>query len=261
VTTTENTTELAAVHRTARERLAPWEALARAEVDLATAEARARAAGQTEDEIARAKELFAPVDLADTIALLEREAAADGGTPRVAGADDAEAIVLPIRKPWFLPSVAAAAVVLVSAGLWWTSRQSPDGTVLRGREAPTMVDHELAIIGVAEVRGDATPVATVPMGGKVRFVLRPVTRHEVAPVVWACAVRDGEAHRIDIDLSHGEVGGAMQATATLPTTIAAGQWELVAFVASDSTSTEGDAACDVAPSPSIKIAKAPMLVR
>lgn len=260
VPATEDTTELAAAHRAARRRLAVWEAVTRGEIDLATAEARAREAGQTDDEIARARELFDPIDLASMVAADDRETPRDMPAAVVSG-EPREATVLAIRKPWFLPSVAAAAVVLVSAGLWWNARQSPGGGTPPGSAAAAMVDHELAIIGVAEVRGDAAPVASVPMGGTVRFVLRPVTRHEIAPVVWTCAVRDGDSHRLDIDLSHGEIGRAMQATVKLPMTITAGAWDLVAFVASEPTSAEGDAACAVAPSASVKIAKSPLLVR
>lgn len=265
MTTNDDTSELAAAHRDARDRLAPWQALAAGELDAAAAERAARAAGHSDEEIARAKELFAPIDLEATIARLERSASVvdDDGVPSIAAhrrPSEEVADVLPIRKPWFLPSVAAAAVVLVTTGLWWNARQTPAGQAA-SRGAATMVDHELAIVGVAEVRGDAAAVASVPAGGNVRFVLRPMTRHEIATVVWACAVRDSEHLRLEIDLVNGEAGGALQASVAIPATMAKGEWDLVAFVASEPTSENDDAACEVEPSPSVKLAKAPLLVR
>lgn len=262
MTTTDDTSELAAAHRNARERLAPWQAYAAGELDAAAAERAARAAGQSDEEIARAKELFAPMDFAATIAKVER-AAADVVPPvanRRPAAEEEDAQVLAIRKPWFLPSVAAAAVVLVTSGLWWNARQNPTGPMGAADAAP-MVDHELAIVGVAEVRGDAAPVASVPAGGNIRFVLRPMTRHEMAPVVWACAVRDGESMRLELDLTNGEAGGAMQASVAIPATMTKGQWDLVAFVASEPTSAVDDEACMVAASASVKLATAPLMVR
>jgi hypothetical protein len=92
-------------------------------------------------------------------------------------------------------------------------------------------------------------------------VLRPATRHDVAPTIWACASREGVTRRLPVEFGGGEIGSALQGTASIPKDLEAGTWQLVAFVASEPTKAEGDAACAEQSSASVKIAQAPFVVR
>ncbi len=240
---------MAELIRQQRASLECWEAYAARRCTLAEAEAAARAAGQTEVDIARCAELFAPYEDAKVAAML---AAATGG-------DASRNVVRPAR--WRLPSVAAGIAAIAAGTVLWVTR-APTSAVAPEAAAAPMVAHELSIVGVAEVRGSAeAPASTVPFGSTLAFTLRPATAYTVAPVVWACAVKDGITVPVPTTASAGKPGTTIEVDAALPSAVTPGAWELVAFVSSAPPPADRTAACAVAGSASTKVARERFVVR
>lgn len=236
--------ELVALSRTSRARLACWDDLAAGRCTLEQAQAAARDAGQTEAEITRATELFAPFDAATEarfVATLERA--------------DAGRVVQPDVARWRRPALAGGLALLAAGLVLWVSRTPPPSDVLPA--AAPMVAHELSITGVAEVRGDAT-ATSVPAGSVLEILLRPATSHTTVPIVWACAERDGASIPLEITQAAAKPGTTVRASATLPSTVMPGTWELVAFVSS--TAAPADA-CAVKPAPHVSVSRRPFVVR
>lgn len=209
--------DLAALARAADARLACWDAFAAGRCTLAEAKAAARDAGQSDEEIARAAELFAPIDeatFASIAAAVER--------------NDASTVVRPDPSRWQRPAIAAAVAALAAGVVLWMSR----GPAPVEADAAPMVAHDLSIRGVAEVRGDATALPSVPAGATLPVLLRPSTKHDVAPHVWACAVQGDQKIQLATEVVSGEPGRAIEANVVLPKSVGAGTWEMQAFVSS-----------------------------
>jgi len=239
---------LAELIRQQRASLECWEAYAARRCTLAEAEAAARAAGQSEADILRCAELFAPYDDAQLAAMLDAAARTDRGGD----------VVRPVR--WRLPSIAAGIAAVAAGTVLWVARTpAPAGAP---QAAAPMVAHELSIVGVAEVRGSAdAPASTVPFGSTLTFTLRPATAYTVTPVVWACAVKDGITLPVPTTSSAGKPGTTIEVDAALPSAVTPGAWELVAFVSSAPPPADRAAACAVVESASTKVARERFVVR
>lgn len=237
---------MAELIRQQRASLECWEAYAARRCTLAEAEAAARAAGQSEADIARCAELFAPYDDAQLVAML------DAATKT----ERAGEVVRPAR--WRLPSIAAGIAAIAAGTVLWVSR-TPTPAGAPAVAAP-MVAHDLSIVGVAEVRG-AGDTPTVPFGSTLTFTLRPATAYSVAPVVWACAVKDGITLPVPTTPSAGKPGTTIEVDAALPSAVTPGTWELVAFVSSVPPPADRSAACAVSESASTKLARGRFVVR
>jgi hypothetical protein len=239
--------QMAMLQRAQDARLHCWDALAAGHCTMDEARAAARAAGQSDEEIARAAELFAPLD--DGL-LLSIAARVDGDAPTN--------VVRPDAGRWQRPAIAAAVAAIAAGLILWMNRAPEPVTVDTVAAAP-MVAHELSIRGVAEVRGDAAKLPSVPAGATLPILLRPATKHGVATHVWACAVRGSESIPLDTDVVPGTPGRAIEASVALPPTVVAGEWELVAFVSSTDAPTTG--ACTVAAADHVAVARSGFLVR
>lgn len=241
--------EMAALTRAQDARIECWDAFAAGRCSLDEATVAARASGQTDEEIARASELFAPVD----DAMLASIIAAVGRT------DDAN-VVRPDPGRWQRPAIAAALAVLAAGLVLWVNRGP--ATVEPVPVAGPMVAHELSIRGVAEVRGDATGprsgVPSVPAGATLPLLLRPATRHDVAPHVWACAVQGDQRIALPTEVVPGKPGRAIEASVVLPDSVKAGTWEMLAFVSS--TAAPNDA-CATEAAAHVAVAKSGFVVR
>jgi hypothetical protein len=233
--------DLAVLARDAEARLAHWDALAAGRCTLDEAKAAARAAGQSDEEIARAAELFAPMDEARFASIA---AAVDRS--------DASNVVRPSR--WQRPAIAAALAALAAGAVLWMSRSPTTATA----PAAAMVEHELSIRGVAEVRGDAVSTPSVPAGATLPILLRPSTKHDVAPHVWACAVQGDTRIQLATEVANGVPGRAIEANVVLPRSVVAGTWELQVFVSSTAAPKDP---CATEPAAHVVIATSDVVVR
>lgn len=236
---------MAALARAQDARLECWDGFAAGRCSLDEAKAAARTAGHSAEEITRAAELFAPVDeamLASIIAAVGRN-------------DDAN-VVRPDPSRWQRPALAAALAVLAAGVVLWLNRAPTPVDSTPG--AAPMVAHALSIRGVAEVRGDAVTVPSVPAGATLPLLLRPATKHGVAPHVWACAVQGDERILLAIEVVPGKSGRAIEAEVVLPDSVKAGTWEMLAFVSS--TAAPNDA-CATEAAAHVAVAKSSFVVR
>lgn len=239
---------MAELHRDQRDALAGWDAYAAGRCTLPQAQQAARAAGQSEADIARAAELFAPLD--------ERTLAGFTSAITAADARRGDEVIRPAR--WLRPAIAGGLALLAAGVVLWIARPGPTGA---GPSAAPMVAHELSITGVAEVRGDAVATPSVPAGSSLTFTLRPKTRHDLSPVVWACAVRGDEQVVLSVSATPAQPGGALRVTAPLPAGVTPGAWELVAFVSSAPSPAQGVAACELASGGAIQASRQAFVVR
>ena len=222
---------LAAAER-ARGAAPEWDALARGEIDGDEAARRARERGSGEDEIARARELFAPRSRDHDDALADRLLAGSTAAPTV--------IELPRKRAaaWIVPSaLLAMAAALV---LWLAMRPRPIG------DAPVLLPaHELWIEPAnAQVRS-ARGSVRVRAGDTIAVFLRPESAYTVRPQVWACLASDAGIHALPSTPRRLEPGQTIELEAKLPSDLQVGAWDLVAVLAQTPRPDDDRIACDV----------------
>lgn len=208
-----------------------WEDVVSGRVSVADAEQRIRARGDVDErELARARELFAPLSADFEAGLVERL------IPTAPVPISTHTPVVDRRDPawWRRPAVLAATAAAAAAAfalVWARPGSTPSPADAPAVAGPAVPGHELILVGVADVRGSETKVA-VPPGGTLQVSLRPATRYAFTPTVWACLGQAGDAKPIAITTEPGAPGTTIGAQVTVPGDLAAGEWQLSTFVAS-----------------------------
>ncbi|MBL4685719.1 MAG: hypothetical protein JKY37_14085 [Nannocystaceae bacterium] len=213
------------------------------------AAAQAREGGASEADLELASALFTP--LSDEF---ER-----GLTERLVGASKQNAPVV-TRTAWFTGPRLAAVIAVAAAAILWFYR--PSGGPDRGHSGPELIAsvpaHEMWIEGTAQVRSHATDSPPRAFAGQALvFFLRPESAYKAPPHVWACIAQEGTLRPVEVvqQERHGQV---VEATVAIPSDLAAGRWELVAFISHDAVAED---ACAVAATKSIVIERRPFIVQ
>jgi hypothetical protein len=260
---------LGAMEQAEIERRAPeWEDLAHGRRSAEDAADAVRARGDaSEDEIARAEALFAPLSESFDDALVDRLAAARSGAsaPRpveAPEADDARVVERRDRAFWRRTGLgvglaaAAAALVLVVV----RSTTPPGADVPGLPELRALPAFELGVEAVrATVRSDHGPEAALEIaaGEAVELLLRPASRHGEAAKVWSCLHKDGARVELPTEIVDATAGATIVARTTIPADTAHGSWTLVAVVATDRPAEDP---CALADEPTHRVVRAPIVV-
>lgn len=239
-----------------RARLAPeWEDVAagRASADDVAQTIRARGSS-SEEEIARARELFEPLSDDFEAALVERLIP----TAPVPTSDRDVIVERRDQAFWRRPVVIGTAVAALAAALaivWMRPGETPRTEAKIAMAGPTIPAHELMITGVADVRGSGDRNVSVPAGGSLRVGLRPATRYDFTPTVWACLAHDGQQRPIAIATDRIVPGETISAAIAIPADLTPGAWELVTVLASNAV-PEADRRCDVTEAKDLQVQRA-----
>jgi hypothetical protein len=264
---------LGAMEQAEIERRAPeWEDLAHGRRSAEDAADAVRARGDaSEDEIARAEALFAPLSESFDDALVDRLAASRSGAsaPRpveAPEADDARVVERRDRAFWRRTGLgvglaaAAAALVLVVV----RSTTPPGADVPGLPELRALPAFELGVEAVrATVRSDHHPdqgpeaALEITAGEAVELLLRPASRHGETAKVWSCLHKDGARVELPTEIVDATAGATIVARTTIPADTARGSWTLVAVVA---TERPAEDPCALVDAPTHRVLRAPIVV-
>jgi hypothetical protein len=249
-----------------------WEEVVTGQLSADEAERRVRARGSHDDEqIARSRALFEPLSTAFEASLIERLVptapillSAIAGELAPPPASPAEVIDRRDPASWRRPAVVAGITTAAAAALalWWVrpnppAPQSIDTAAVLG---PALPMHELALTGVAEVRGSGDATPSVPAGATLDFTLRPATGYQLTPTVWACLSHDGVAQPIEISTERAPPGQTILGHAPIGAELAKGRWELTAVITSRTVSPS-ERRCDLPASRDVQVIRAPFEIR
>ncbi len=248
------------------ERLRPpeWDKVAHGRMSVEDAVAARRAAGDDEDDIARAREMFAPMDEAQEDALAERLAAIATESTPMPVEDEVDrpvpaTVVRPDPGVW-QRRVAYGVLAVAAAGvLVWSLRPPPDPDPAPQIAAATPLPSYEAVVqpGQAHARaGTDDGEVRLAVGAPFSVLLRPASRHE-QPARTVLCLRDatGRTRRLDATQTPGGPGETLEVAASVPSDVEVGRWTLLAIV---SAGDFGDAPCAARDADATKVVQTPV---
>ncbi|HWB77685.1 MAG TPA: hypothetical protein VG755_22115 [Nannocystaceae bacterium] len=237
-----------------RARLAPdWEDVAAGRASADDVAQRVRARGVcSEEEISRARELFEPLSTDFEAALVERLIPTATVPTSHRDAIGIERDPAFWRRPVVLGTAVAALAAAAIAIVWMRPSETPRTEAKIAMAGPAIPSHELMLTGVADVRGSGDSNVSVPAGGSLRVALRPATRYNFTPIVWACLAHDGQSRPITIATDRVVPGETISAAVAIPADLTPGAWELVTMVASRAV-PQAERSCDVAEASDLQV--------